>query len=329
MIAEEPMKQRMIGTCLLLLTSASPVVAAELNTGVSPYPAETLWDVAFGTAMMSDYNLRGITMSNHKPSAAAYVEPRYTLSREWELYGGLGSEGISFPNRADVEIDFYGGIRRKFGSLAFDVGNSFYYFPGGTTYTGIFPSCTNFASATPASCNSDKGNMSFWEAYAKGKYALNDYAAFGANVFYSPSWLHSGAFGLYRSATFTLTAPASWFPKNAGAYLSGEFGWYHFGTTDAFYGIPGTVYANGIPYPAYTTWNIGLALTYTALTFDLRYYNTNLTKANCNVLTADHTATFATTNITPTNPGGLGSNWCSAAFIAKISTDLTINTRPK
>jgi hypothetical protein len=29
---------------------------------------------------MSDYNFRGITQSNHKPSVAAYFEPRYNFS---------------------------------------------------------------------------------------------------------------------------------------------------------------------------------------------------------------------------------------------------------
>jgi hypothetical protein len=32
----------------------------------------------------------------------------------------------------------------------------------------------------------------------------------------------------------------------------------------------------------------------------------------CNVLAGDQTATFASTNITAPNPGGLGSNWYSS-----------------
>jgi hypothetical protein len=50
-----------------------------------------------------------------------------------------------------------------------------------------------------------------------------------------------------------------------------------------------------------------------------RYYDTNLTKAQCNVFTSDHTSTFNTSNITNLSPGGLGSNWCDAAFVAKLS----------
>ena len=36
-----------------------------------------------------------------------------------------------------------------------------------------------------------------------------------------------------------------------------------------------------------------------------------------------------TTNITPINPGGAGSNWCGAAGIAKLSFDLTAMTNLK
>jgi hypothetical protein len=61
-----------------------------------------------------------------------------------------------------------------------------------------------------------------------------------------------------------------------------------------------------------------VSFTYKAFTLDLRYYDTNLSKGDCNAFTSDHTAT-GTTNVTAINPSGLGSNWCSAAFVAKLS----------
>jgi hypothetical protein len=79
------------------------------------------------------------------------------------------------------------------------------------------------------------------------------------------------------------------------------------------------VYPGGVPYKSYWTWDVGVSFTYKAFTLDLRYYDTNLTKAECNVFDSDHTSTFSTSNITNLNPGGLGSNWCSAAFVAKLS----------
>ena len=113
-------------------------------------------------------------------------------------------------------------------------------------------------------------------------------------------------------------------------YISGEFGRQWLGTSDAFYGIPGTVFASGIPYASYDTWNLGIGFTYKVFTLDIRYSDTDLSKANCNVYTSDFsTRNFNPSFITPTNPGGFGSNWCGAAGIVKLSADLTAMTNLK
>ncbi len=81
----------------------------------------------------------------------------------------------------------------------------------------------------------------------------------------------------------------------------------------------GGAFANGVKYTSYTNWDAGGGFTYKAFTLDLRYYDTNLNKAECNVFTSDQTATFSPGAITTQNPGGLGSNWCGAAYVAKLS----------
>ena len=84
----------------------------------------------------------------------------------------------------------------------------------------------------------------------------------------------------------------------------------------------------GIPYKSYDTWNIGVGFTYKVFTLDLRYSDTDLNKGDCNAFTSAFNAT-GTTNVTPINPGGAGSNWCGAAGIAKLSFDLTAMTNLK
>ncbi|MGA7329828.1 MAG: hypothetical protein WBX25_36445, partial [Rhodomicrobium sp.] len=161
--------------------------------------------------------------------------------------------------------------------------------------------------------------------YGKVAYAFDDTFTAGANVYYSPSWLNEGADGTYASITGKAVLPASWFSdvwlKGTGAFVSGEFGHYWFGETNAFYGH--------IDLPDYNTWNAGISFTYKVFTLDFRYYDTDLTRANCNVLTADHTASFSPGNVTSINPSGLGSDWCGSAFVAKASFDLTVNTNLK
>jgi uncharacterized protein (TIGR02001 family) len=314
--------------------SVPTAFAADLTMPVKAPPAAapaatSPWDIAFGGALMTDYEFRGITQSAHKPSAAAYSELRYNVNPTLQLYYGNSGESIDFPNHAAAEIDFYGGVRPTFDKLALDFGFWYYDYPGGITFNGLgnATTCTNLFFTPTTFCNTLKGNVSFWEVYGKATYTISDALAVTGDVYYSPSWLNSGAYGLYASGIVKWTAPSAWFPKDWGAYFQGELGYYWFGTTDAFYGTP--AFPAGIQYPNYATWNLGVALTWKVFTLDLRYWDTNLSKSNCNVLTGDHTATFSPGAISATNPSGLQSNWCGATFVAKLSADLTVNTNLK
>lgn len=64
------------------------------------------------------------------------------------------------------------------------------------------------------------------------------------------------------------------------------------------------------------------------LSLDLRYYDSNLTKSECNAFTSAQSVSFSPNFITA-NPNGLGTNWCGAAFIAKLSAMIDFNTNLK
>src|SRR5690242_4705457 len=148
------MKKVMLSVIAALAVSASPAFAADVPVKAAKAPAVVAapspWDIAFGGAIMTDYNFRGISQSNRKPSVAAYFEPRYNINPNLQLYVGLAGESISFPNKSSAEIDFYGGVRPTFGPLSFDFGFWYYYYPTGTAVPLII-----------------KADLSFWEAYGK------------------------------------------------------------------------------------------------------------------------------------------------------------------
>lgn len=309
--------------------------AADLGkvyTKAPPVAAVDPWDIAFGAGIMNDYVFRGVTQSNHRPSVTAYFEPRYNLTKDVQLYVGSSFESISFTNRAAAEVDIYGGIRPTFGALALDVGVWGYLYPGGRCFdNGGIPGVTtvcpdaNVNLAGPA-FNVMKKDVSFYEFYAKATYTVNETLAIGGNVFYSPSFLNTGAEGTYASVTAKLTAPGGWLPNGVGSYISGEFGRQFLGTSDAFYAVP--AFPNGINYADYNTWNVGIGFTYKVFTLDLRYSDTNLGKGDCNAFTSDFTAS-QTGFVTPNNPGGFGSKWCGATGIARLSVDMTAMTNLK
>ena len=329
-------KLALLATALAMVSGSALAADLHVKALKAPPPAAfDPWDIAFGSAIMNDYIFRGVTQSNHKASVAAYFEPRYNVTKDLQLYVGVSGESISFANRAAAEIDVYGGIRPTFGAFAFDFGVWGYLYPGGScadnVLTGGIPGGGVCAVSTNtiflANGNVMKKDVSFFEGYAKVNYTINDMFQVGANEFYSPNFLNSGAWGNYASITGKFTAPSTVFgTSGVGMYVSGEFGRQWLGTSDAFYSVPG--FPNGIPYADYNTWNVGIGFTYKVFTLDLRYSDTNLSKGDCNAFTSAFNAS-GTTSITPINPGGAGSNWCGAAGVVKLSADLTAMTNLK
>jgi hypothetical protein len=337
-------KMVLLATALALLSGSASAADMAVKAVKAPAPAPfDPWDVAFGSAIMTDYIFRGVTQSNHQGSVAAYFEPRYNFTKDVQLYVGVSGESISFANRAAAEIDVYGGIRPTIGMFAFDVGVWGYLYPGGQCYNAnAFPGsgipgsglgCVANADPVtlglPVNGNFAKKDASFFEVYGKVNVTINDMFAVGATEYYSPNFLNLGAWGNYASITGKFTAPGTWFGTTGiGMYVSGEFGRQWLGTSDAFYGTP--AFPGGIPEPSYNTWNIGVGFTYKVFTLDLRYTDTNLSKGDCNAFTSDNTATFASpASVSAINPGGFQSNWCGATGIAKLSVDLTAATNLK
>src|SRR5215475_959357 len=260
------MKKLVCAAALALGCSTVAGMAADLDKKLVKAPPMVVspWDIAFGAAIMSDYNFRGVTQSNHKPSVAAYFEPRYNFNDSLQAYLGLSGESISFPNRAAAEIDFYGGIRPTFGKLALDFGAWYYWYPGGDCFNGFTgggdcaANADPFTGGLPINGNVIKADLSFWEIYAKGTYTVNDQFSFGGSVYWSPSVLDSGADGTYVAGTAKFVLPTV-FPNGIGWFISGDVGHWFLGTTDSFYcvaafntlvlpaGCAGTL-LGGVPY---------------------------------------------------------------------------------
>jgi hypothetical protein len=312
-------KNLMLSSAVLLAIGATSAMAADLPAKVYTKAPPVVaafdpWDVAFGAGITNNYVFRGVTQSNREASVTAYFEPRYNVTKDLQLYAGVAGNSISFTNRAAAEVDVYAGIRPTFGPVTFDFGVWGYLYPGGQCIDGnaggVAAGLCPAGAAFLPNGNFMKADVSFYEFYGKVNYTFNDNFSLGANVFYTPNFLNSGADGTYASIVGKVTAPTAWFgASGVGAYLSGEFGRQWLGTSDAFYG--------NVKYADYNTWNVGFGFTYKVFTLDFRYSDTDLTPADCNLFTSDFTATAA------------GSKWCGAAGIVKLSADLAAMTNLK
>lgn len=310
--------------------ATSSAFAAEMPVkAVPPAPAPPPWDVVVTAALMNDYNFRGVTQSNHRPSTQGGFEFRYNWSSSLQGYAGVSGESIDFPNQAAAQIDLYAGIRPTFDKLAFDFGVWEYYYPDGKCYNtaafcGSNPTGGLFVPGTAATAlggNVVKQDESFVELYAKGSYTVNDNLSLGLQEWYSPSVANTGAYGWYTTGNATVTLPSTWFTNGLGGYVSGDLGYWALGTSDAFYGFT--------KYTSYLNWDAGFGLTWKVLTLDLRYYDSNLSKSECNAFTSSQSVSFSPSYITAQNPNGLGTNWCGAAYIAKLSASIDFNSNLK
>lgn len=261
---------------------AGSALAADPAAVKPAEPPPSPFDVTFGAKLSSDYNFRGISQSALGPSGSGYVEVKYGL-----FYAGASLATVDLATRPPAEIDLYAGVRPTWGPLNFDFGAIYYWYPREQQLLVLG------VPFTPR-------NTDYIEGVAKVSYTWNDMVTIGANLFAAPNWLGTGAHGIYASATAKVTLPYDF-------AVSAELGHYWLGRTDAYLG--------GIDLADYTYWNIGLSWTHKAMTVDLRYHDTNLSKGNCFLITSD--------------PGGIAtgrSNWCGAAIIAAVSFDLTASS---
>ena len=323
------MKKLVLAAAALAMTAGSAFAAdLPLKAPKAPPPAPfDPWDIAFGAGVMNDYIFRGVTQSNHKPSVTAYFEPRYNVNKDLQLYIGTSTESISFANRAAAEVDVYGGIRPTFGAAAFDFGVWGYLYPGGNALDrcGNCPAGSEIASSNG---NVMKKDVSFFEGYAKLNYTINDSWQWRIERILLAELPELGRLGQLRvdhrqvhraqhgvrhqrrrHVRLRRVRPAV--ARHVRCILRRR-----------------RTFPAGIQYASYNTWNIGIGFTYKVFTLDLRYSDTDLSKGDCNAFTSAFNAS-GTTNVTPINPGGVGSNWCGAAGIAKLSVDLTAMTNLK
>jgi uncharacterized protein (TIGR02001 family) len=298
--AMKNMKGLLLGIGAAAFLSGAALAADAPVLKAPPAPATPLWDLAFGAALMSDYNFRGVSQSNREISFGAYSELQFNPAGAGQFYAGLAAWRINWPTSIGftnpaAEVDITGGWRNTWGAFTLDLGFIYYYYPN-ETFNGL----TN--------------NSDFWEFYAKAGYNITPDLNVGLNVFFSPDILNysqsfatvgvsAKAAGTYASVTGKWTTP--WKSGDFGSYISGELG--HWWIDSA-----GFVTGFGFPDPSYTYWNLGLAITWKTLTLDLRYHGTDLSAVKCGSF-------LLAGSPHPSN------SWCGNTFIAALKFDTMLS----
>jgi uncharacterized protein (TIGR02001 family) len=288
----------LVGLCLVPMTGGlvraeppSPAGAIGLGnrgwSAANPSQTSSANELEFSAraGIASDYIYRGATLSDHGPAAGAALEARFGA-----LYAGTTVATVKLPTLPAAEFTFAGGVRRTIATIDFDIGVTYFAYPG---------------ERLPGETN----GINYWEAVIRGDRRIGEQFRVAGGYAYSPNVSNTGAWSQYVAAGVGYDVPARLLPQNLVVSFTTAAGYSWFGNQAAQLG--------GFPLPAYLNWQAGVTFTHKAFNLDLRYYDTNLSKENCFVFTGDPNARPGGRVNPVSNPDGLVSNWCGATFVAK------------
>jgi uncharacterized protein (TIGR02001 family) len=285
--------------CPSLGADRMPLKAA--GTGAAAPDDENAFDVETTAFLMSDYIYRGVSLSQRKPSAGTSVEASW-----YKFYAGINVQSVDLPTQPASEVTWSAGYRWKMGDFELDLGATYFWYPREI-----------LADGQPAT--------SYLEYVFKAEVPLIKQALgspklvnLKGQVASSPNVSGTGAWGTYSEAGVEIDLSPWRILPGIGWQLHASAGYWRFGSTSPALG--------GLPLPAYTNWLIGLEFNYNDhLLLDLSYADTNLAKEDCFIFTGDPMATPGGVVNPITNPDGLRSRLCGAAFVATLTAKFDLS----
>ena len=197
----------------------------------------------------SDYLYRGISQTDNDPAIQGFLEPSYKFSDAFQIYLNVWGSNVEFAD-ASIEIDVTPGLRGTvFGGLMYDVNVIYYWYPG-------------------ANNNQD------FEFIEPGVSLAYDFGFVIPKVGfrYSPEFFaDSGdAYFAYGEVQVPLT------------FLSTEIAGKPF-TVSLFGHLGHQWIQENSTFGAkdYLEWNAGVSVGAFGLTFNIGYYDTELSKSEC------------------------------------------------
>jgi len=191
---------------------ATPVVLKSARSTDMPAPtpgpqAAPLFDAKFSAGITSDYNYRGYTLSNHKPSVFGTAEWDYGI-----LFASVNSASVQMPNLSHFQMTDTLGIRPAFGPVTVETGVAYYSYPGGAS------------------------DPSYSEFYVAPSYSATSRLLVGLKLYYAPDYYRMGVWENYNSI-------AAKYDVGSGLTISAELGHQTFGKT-AIVALPNYTYGN-------------------------------------------------------------------------------------
>lgn len=233
------------------LFGALSALALAVGAFAAPASADegNKWTFSFNVGGTTDYVFRGFSQSDEDPAFQAGIDIGYGI-----FYLGAWGSGVDqdFVGGASAEIDLYGGVTPSLGIFDFDFGFIYYGYPN-----------TNFV---------DSGGLDvhYWEG--KAGVSTDDLVknlTLGVTAYYSPEYTFETGevYVVEGSISYELPSVGPFTPTISAlaGYLKSQDG-----------ANGGLVFDAAGLDDDYWYWNAGLAIAIEKLTFDLRYWDTDV-----------------------------------------------------
>ena len=224
---------------------------------------------SFNIGIASNYVFRGYSQSKQDPALQGGIDLTYGIA-----YFGLWASHINFGNEGDAvgggslstrqvktELDVYGGIKPVLGPATFDLGVILYSYPGAND-NGL------------AALQVEDQNYVEFKVGVSGAFIPGlDKLTLGGTAYYSPEYQakQGSVWTVEGSASYEFPAVGVVTPT-VSALIGGQFG--DSTGIDGFQKIGKFNLGNGSDSLAY--WNVGITLAVEKLSFDFRYWGTDV-----------------------------------------------------
>ena len=232
------------GAALFALSGAALADGYEGSIKDAPAKPEREFTYSFSLTGTSDYVFRGVSQTDNDPTIQGALNVGYGI-----FYAGVWGSGLDWATgagadtEAEIELDYYAGIKPTWGKATFDFGVIYYNFPGSTDSL-LFGSFDNI------------------ELKASVSGEVFDKLTATGTIYYAPGY-NDFEFKVYEGTlAYALPTFHSLTPTISGTY----------GYQDA--DGPRTVID-------YSYWNAGLTVAVEKIAFDFRYWDTDLNADEC------------------------------------------------
>ena len=195
-------------------TQASPEVAINLGGRGWSSPSSNVDETKRSADQFSfearagfatDYIYRGTTLSDHKPAVGAAFEAAFSM-----FYAGVAVASVKLPTQQSAEISASAGLRKTIADINFDLGATYFLYPGETAVAGA-------------------EGIDYWEAAFRADKRIAEFIHVAGGFAYSPNVSNTGAWGAYAAGGVGVEMPPRFLPLDIAVSFTGGGGYSWFG----------------------------------------------------------------------------------------------------